>query len=564
MKDPERSTSPRLSLWFFAGFSVLFLALVIPGIRSNSLTNDEPVEITNGYYSLTRGDVAASHNYSPFATAFCALPLLGLPLRTLPLSGDVFDRAQAFLFVWNLDQLAWITPLARMGNLILGLLLGFFLYQATGKERVLSFFVLFLWALNPTLLSLSGLTKTDMPGVVLFFLTVCLFQKTFSGNLKLFSLSTGLALAAAVTSKFSCLILIPVFLLMEILDFKKGGARERAGLLKQRIFWVWGGGIFSFFLAVFFIYLPAALYSSGHRFPLVYFFEKFRELTLFDQKPYPVYFWGEGGFQNHWFYFPAVFILKSPIPFLLFLLTGLFLGFRRRLTFPVWLWAPPLGIFLSMLPHLNEGIRFLAPALPFTFIIAAQGAAWCWTRKSGDLKFKIPVLGLLIWQLLSVGSCFPSFLSYFNDGVSPERKIFFLADSNLDWGQDLKRLAGVAQKRHWPRVKLAYFGGVDPAVYGLNWEPWRVADLESPRPGAVYAVNTSFFQLAPVAYPPTKVIVESWLAKELPTGKVADSWYYFEIPGKNKKQKSTPYLASAPFLQYRGYAAFPLGPTGPE
>jgi hypothetical protein len=163
------------------------------------------------------------------------------------------------------------------------------------------------------------------------------------------------------------------------------------------------------------------------------------------------------------------------------------------------------------------------------------------------------VAGLLLWQAASVGFNFPHTLSYFNELVPPSRKLQYLGDSNLDWGQDLIRLAQTARERNWGKVKLAYLGGVDPKVYGLDWEPFQKEDLLKPQPGMVYAVNASFYQLGPVAFPSTLPIVESWLNKTEPTGKVADSWYYFEIPGKRRETKDKSWLPSAPFLQYRGY-----------
>jgi hypothetical protein len=152
-------------------------------------------------------------------------------------------------------------------------------------------------------------------------------------------------------------------------------------------------------------------------------------------------------------------------------------------------------------------------------------------------------------------------LGYFNDLIPGDRKMFFLSDSNLDCGQDHKRLVREGERRDWKRVALAYLGGADPAAYGLDWVPWREGDLERPRPGAVYLINATFFQKAPVFYPETRAIVQSWIAERTPTGKVGDSWYYFEIPGEPMPaDPQDPILPSAPFQQYRGYTAFP--PTG--
>ena len=38
-------------------------------------------------------------------------------------------------------------------------------------------------------------------------------------------------------------------------------------------------------------------------------------------------------------------------------------------------------------------------------------------------------------------------------------------DSNLDWGQDLKRLSQFVEERAIPEIQLDYFGSADPAFY---------------------------------------------------------------------------------------------------
>jgi len=46
----------------------------------------------------------------------------------------------------------------------------------------------------------------------------------------------------------------------------------------------------------------------------------------------------------------------------------------------------------------------------------------------------------------------------------------FLADSNLDWGQDLPRLARWMKKKGIDRIQLGYFGADDPDRYGIAHE----------------------------------------------------------------------------------------------
>jgi hypothetical protein len=122
-------------------------------------------------------------------------------------------------------------------------------------------------------------------------------------------------------------------------------------------------------------------------------------------------------------------------------------------------------------------------------------------------------------------------LSYFNDFVPPQKKIYLLADSNLDWGQDEKRLAQTAAQRGWTQIKTAQWGGADLSLYGLKAEPWTKRDLAQPQPGRVYVVNAGFLQLGPVFYPDLEPMAQSWMSTLPPSGQVGDSWFYWEIPG---------------------------------
>jgi hypothetical protein len=44
----------------------------------------------------------------------------------------------------------------------------------------------------------------------------------------------------------------------------------------------------------------------------------------------------------------------------------------------------------------------------------------------------------------------------------------YVTDSNLDWGQDLKRLAQLVDQRGIREISLDYFGSADPAYYMAN------------------------------------------------------------------------------------------------
>ncbi len=545
-------------------FALLFSLQVVPRIGWDSLTQDEPTDITNGYYYLTRGDVATPHNHPPLAGALQAWPLLFMHLKTFPFQGDVIDRGHYFLFDWNLDRLEAITWASRLMSWAIGLGIGFLLWAVLKGNPGWLFWALFFCTFEPIFSALSGLAKSDIAPTFFFFFSVLAFQNAVRKPFWGFSLAAGIISAMAVTCKFYCLVLIPLFAALEFFN-------EREHLKPQQITWKnlrqirrrWIIGLAGFFLWILVLYLPGTLFQPDHRWPFAYFIDKFKEDLVFAGSSHVVFFLGHTGLQSHWYYFPVAFVLKEPLPFLFLLAVCVYLQITGRIVLSAWQWVSPLFFALAVLPAPNLGVRYLLPALPFLFLMGGKTASALWQSAKGQnaKAGKLLVGGLALWQVTSVLLSFPGAIGYFNDLVPDGKKISLLGDSNLDWGQDLKRLAAVAGARKWKRVKLAYLGSVDPKVYGLDWEPWSPADLKGPLAGTVYAVNSGFLQLAPLSYPTTRAIAESWIRQATLSGKVGDSWYFFEVPGQLSKDKEKNFLPSAPFLQYRGYVPYP--PSGP-
>jgi hypothetical protein len=479
--------------------------------------------------------------------------------------GDFWDRAHLFLFDWNLEQLKQITFWTRLTSLGLGLGIGFLLFWMLKREPWWLLGAMILWAFDPLTGALASLAKTDIAPAFFYLGAVLAFQRAQVKTSWEAPWTAGVMAGLMVGCKFYGLILIPLFLLLEWFNERERfKPRSFTSKTAKAIIRRWGWGGVGFGVTLFLLFLPATFCAPGHPWPWNSFLEKLGEDFAYAPKGRPVFFWGQSGLVSHWFYLPCAFVLKEPIPFLALLTLIPLLVFRKRVTVPAWLWAPPLLFVVMLLTAPNLGVRYLLPAFPFLFLLGGRAFAWMVQSEHGSnaRAWKLAALGLLAWQAVSVGLQAPRVLSYFNDWVPADQKMFLLGDSNLDWGQDLKRLAAEGEKRKWGRVKLAYYGAVDPKVYGLDWEPWTGQDLKGPQDGWTYAVNASFFQIAPVAYPPTKPIAQSWIQNYPSTGRVGDTWFYFEVPGHPKAEQGGNYLLSAPYLQARGYCdpAFAVTP----
>ena len=65
----------------------------------------------------------------------------------------------------------------------------------------------------------------------------------------------------------------------------------------------------------------------------------------------------------------------------------------------------------------------------------------------------------------------PDYLAYFNIFVQPQNSWRLLTDSNLDWGQGLIAVRHYEQQHPDETLHLAYFGSVDPSLYGVRAVP---------------------------------------------------------------------------------------------
>ena len=197
--------------------------------------------------------------------------------------------------------------------------------------------------------------------------------------------------------------------------------------------------------------------------------------------------------KNGWWYFYLVALaVKTPIPVLVTSPVGLGLmawdGWRER---NLWRLAPLLLfvgmlIFASSYSHINIGIRHVLILYPFLALGSAYAVAkaWRWTGRalvrrgqggataSGAQKSvpgapprQVGLIGRAIlvvlvgWQISTLYTAYPDYLPYFNEAVPDPQ--YVLVDSDLDWGQDLKRLEKTLVALKVPRINLAYIGTAD-------------------------------------------------------------------------------------------------------
>ncbi|MFO0957287.1 MAG: glycosyltransferase family 39 protein [Isosphaeraceae bacterium] len=153
------------------------------------------------------------------------------------------------------------------------------------------------------------------------------------------------------------------------------------------------------------------------------------------------YFLGERREHGWPLYFPVAFALKTPIGLLGLL--AIAAARSRPRSWGAWEWtcAGLLGLlgFSLIRGHVNIGVRYALLAYPLAMPFQARlfEPAALRDRLWGPLAIALAVL--FAGESLSAH---PRYLSWFNaTGGGPSRGWLYLADSNIDWGQDLDGLA---------------------------------------------------------------------------------------------------------------------------
>ena len=476
----------------------LFIGLgsSIAGKKSN--TWDEPAHIMAGYAYLTEGmDYLSPLNHPVLGRSMSAL----LPALLLDLDFDkaiepegakgsrFFPYSLKFLYENNTKGETMLF-LSRLPNIFLGALLGAFVFAWSRRlwGTAGGYLSLFFFVLSPNILAHSSLATTDLPATAFFFITAYYLYRTATEGID--AKKSALAaffFAMGLASKHTMILIAPFMLAAFLISGKKSGLKKTlqyaallAGLTYLFIWAVYG---FSFHSS-----------SPGYAPPdwrafqpsAVARFLHFLNEWKFLPESYlyglagsvagagsgrAAFFMGEYSATGWASYFLTAFLIKTPIPAIIFLFASLIYFSREkdRLMKALFVILPPLIIFLAFSAQkVNIGLRHVLPAYPFIFVLIG----FVPSIKTGSAKFARAVFyACLVWYAYAGAMIFPHQLAYFNEFIGgPKNGYKYLVDSNLDWGQDLPGLKEFMDRNGIEKIKLAYFGFSDPKYYGIDYE----------------------------------------------------------------------------------------------
>jgi hypothetical protein len=483
-----------------------------------SPTYDEPVHLFAGYAYLRWSDFRINPEHPPLAKMLAALPLVAMNIDTANITRTQRDFVQHnkvygwaladYFFLSNKDteKLFFRAKLVMVGlAATLGLVVFLWAEQLFGIKA--GIVALALYCFDPNILAHSSIVHTDIPFTLWFFAGTYFFWRISNRFTWLDLLCTSLLFALAAVTKFSFLVILPIWAVLGIVR-AFSAEPQQSQITSPELVDKWSSKLMllSIVLTTAVIFAYVAVWTAyGFRFeavgqqrgqmhigplltnetwltPFVTFNLKYFAFPeawvygladAFKALDRSAYLSGETSDDGFWFYFPVAFALKTPLPTLLFVFiaAGL-LVFRRRLAKGELFLLIPVFIFFSIAvwSRFNIGVRHILPVYPFLFVWLGGSVATICSSRTWWARSVTLVLG--IWLVASVLKIYPDYLAYFNEVAGgPENGHRFLVDSNLDWGQDLKGLKRWMDDQGLKKIEFAYFGTVDPSLYGINAVP---------------------------------------------------------------------------------------------
>ncbi|MBM3747935.1 MAG: phospholipid carrier-dependent glycosyltransferase, partial [Acidobacteria bacterium] len=478
----------RIAYWAAAAALLGFQATVmVTSALQESQTFDEATHLAAGYGYLKGGYYHFNFEHPPLGKILAALPLLPLKPRFSvdePSWGasDHLEFARIFLYENHIpaDTMLFrgrlMTMLATLG---LGVALLIWTTRHFGAGAGL--LALFLYTLDPNVTAHGRYVTNDLLISLFLFLAVIAWIAWLRTGKTRQLLWAALALAMGLLSKFSALILLPLLLVLCLIKWWQRRADysvlrlAAAGLVlaavsiaaialayaretKRLTF----GGPAQFQPSTAAVGPGAGILGllrhAGRvlKLPPYSYLVGLKVAAEHYAVGHASYLLGRRSEKGWWYYFPVAFAVKTPSAALLLTALSLALMLSWLLRRPLgrlyhrlrelrieWyaLALPAAAYFLLWMPSsINIGLRHILPAYPFLFVLVAAVVVRKWPPR---LRRALPVVlcATAALQVCESLRTYPHYLAFFNTlSGGPARGPDYLLDSNIDWGQDLKKL----------------------------------------------------------------------------------------------------------------------------
>jgi len=457
--EPPVESPPKTSAvaaWIDRHSLVLTLALIVfASIRIAATysvfnhTSDEPNHIACGMEWLDKGTYNYETLHPPLARAAAALGpyLLGIRSQSQSVAHDSLQVPEEGLAILYKDHHYERTlTAARLGTLPFFWIACLAAYWWAKRDfgGGVAVAAVFLFSFMPNVLAHAGLATTDMAltafvGAAFVGALVWLENPT-PARATLF----GASFALAILSKLSAPIFLAAAWSCALLWYlaRQGFPRAAWFATVKRLLPTLAYAVSTAFLLIW----------AGYRFsfgkvgnlwlPFPEAFSGFQAVLEHNAQRNFSYLLGQTNSTGFWYFYPVVLAVKTPLAYLILVAIGIPQAFRRDAGSRAWI---PLSFSIAILAigmgsHINIGIRHILPIYFGLSIVAALAVVRLLERPHiRRWMGAVPAL-LLAWYAGSSLLSHPDYLAYFNAlaGSEPEK---IVVDSNLDWGQDMQRLA---------------------------------------------------------------------------------------------------------------------------
>ncbi|WP_399143972.1 glycosyltransferase family 39 protein [Streptomyces sp. MK7] len=479
-------------------------------------TIDEPVYVGTAAVYLHEHSLAYNPEHPPLGKLLIAAGVAAArPHFDASFTGDQGRLGRHLLYESGNDPwrlMLWARSPVIVAALLFGLAVFAFARELAGTAGALV--ALALYAFSPDLIAHGSLATLDVPAAGFILLSAWLMWRARRRPRPYVPLA-GAALGAAVATKMNALPAVPVLLALAVLTAWPGGRRSaadggtRAGT--ARVLAAGAGRAATAGAAavavVWISYLavdPHLRPPSPHTVPAVHglrgalvdllplpgaYRDGMRIQFGLEARPWQGFLFGHVYTGARWYYLPVALLVKTPLgaPALWAAGTAALTAVRRLRRAAPYVLAPP-AVLLAGAMHSSRdfGTRyalflpmFLAVAAAVTVTVAAGAvpvpagavpvAAGAPTVRRARRRLAV-VAALVVFVAVSSLRTFPYYLPYSNEAFGgPAKTHLRLHDSNVDWGQDLGRLADRLRARYpRERVWLVYKGSGVPAFYGIH------------------------------------------------------------------------------------------------
>jgi hypothetical protein len=476
--------------WVFAFVVVALLAEMAIAMVTTAVeqtpTIDEPVYVGTAAVYLRQHSLRYNPEHPPLGKLIIASGLAFADVRLDPaFAGNQSQLGQRVLYESGNDA-GRLMLLARLPVIVLTLLFGLvvFAFACDLVGPVGGSAALALYAFSPDVITNGSLATLDVPTAGFLLTSVWLLWRARRRPVLYLPLA-GLAAGAAIATKMSALAAVPVLLLLVVLSVWHArrtssrtvrvlglgvAAAVTVGLIAVAVVW-------ASYLAV----DPGLRWATPSDLPAPHGLR-----ALVDWLPFPEpYRYGmrvQFGFEDRvwggflfgrqyvgslWYYLPAALLVKTPLGTLVLWLAGavVLVSVPRLRPAAPYLLVPTAVLMVSAMTGSRDlGVRY-AIFVPVFMAIAAAGVVAVrrrWVRVAAAVLVVLTAVSSL-WT-------FPYYLPYSNEAFGgPAKTHLRLHDSNVDWGQDLGRLADRLRERYpGERIWLVYKGAGVPSYYGID------------------------------------------------------------------------------------------------